>query len=206
MDDKIHVYLVDFLGKPREFHVLLTDTVHSLLSLAGLSTNSRNIYHFFYKGHSICPYMTFKANNIEDYDNIQYIVKKRINFQSLLLKQSYEVFHFENFVFDIFDSFLQASDLYYTTVEADRDAQIFYQKILKRENEIQEKKSLFEVPNRFPTVIESSTHVQTDPLPTLWFDSFPTAQEAKTITTKCRKKRDMKTTPTGIHFTLPDDF
>lgn len=188
----IKVLLQGINGGLKELQIDPMSTVGSLIPIINNNNeDSESQIYFFHKGQQLNLNITFLAQNVCEESKIIYLIRKslkkkynsNINNNDSLNNSLFESFR-GKFLIDMFQCYLRSNDLYYTTIDANKDANYYYQKILSQEEKEDEiilnNTENCNIKNTLLNT-EPGKAVSCEPLPILW--DIPTKKHQKSVGT-----------------------
>lgn len=188
----IKVLLQGISGNPKELHIDPLDTVGSLVPVIhnNIEDTESQIY-FFHKGQQLNHNITFSAQDVCEDSKIVYLIRKTLKNKrsnNISDNEFISILPFENFrgkfLIDMFQCYLRSNDLYYTTIDANKDANYYYQRILSQEEKDDDLILNNTESNNMKNVLlntDPGTAVSNEPLPILW--EIPTKKHQKSVGT-----------------------
>lgn len=168
MDSEITVNLQSLSGQLQSVRIQSTATIRSLIGVANLDIKNSTPL-MLHNGRCLNFDLSLMSQGVNDSDTIVYYTKKRKQLSRYFDRRHKDSICLSKFVTDIFGSFLRNSDLAYVTVDADRDANSFYNKVLEEEAQNDDLCDLPYFPD-YPTDITPASEISTDPLPQPWLE------------------------------------
>lgn len=196
MDSEITVNLQSLSGQLQSVRIQSTATIRSLIGVANLDINNSTPL-MLHNGRCLNFDLSLMSQGVNDSDTIVYYTKRRKQLSRYFDRRHKDSICLSKFVTDIFGSFLRNSDLAYITVDADRDANCFYTKVLEEEAQNED---LCDIPYFpiDPTDITPAVEISTKPLPQPWEERVvvkekSTAKSTPKRYTPRRRKNPRKT-------------